>query len=252
MEENAPAPPLFRRQFGYIGTHRNHLHAQADSGQKSPQVDRCGSRLQSHHKRADGVPQQREAEDWSASKPVRDRTENKRPHEESRKKSGYKTREAIDSQETSGRRCENAAAVEGRSDIGGEKQIVELETRAQRQQDNQFADIAELRQSVQTRRHIDPSPCRSQRAALLHARPSDYEQMPRGKSEGCPKHNVGGLTSDTRKSQQLLYRPAHVAREFLDNFYARDLNRFRFGAEKSKRRNFSLEITRVCISKIFR
>src|SRR5260370_17961019 len=111
MEENAPAPPLFRRQFGYIGTHRNHLHAQADSGQKSPQVDRCGRRLQSHHKRADGVPQQREAEDCSASKPVRARAEHKRPHEESRKKSGYKTREAIDSPETSARRSQTSATV---------------------------------------------------------------------------------------------------------------------------------------------
>ena len=54
-----------------------------------------------------------------------------------------------DAEEALGGRREDAALVQSRSDVGGEEEIVKLETSAERQQDDQMADVARVRQAIQ-------------------------------------------------------------------------------------------------------
>src|SRR2546427_1155906 len=98
---------------------------------------------------------------------IRDRAENKRADEKAGKKSCYETRKAFDSKESLRSRCENAAAVKCRSNVSGKKEVVEFKARTQRQQDDQFADIARFRQAVQTGCDGDACACGSGRRFLL-------------------------------------------------------------------------------------
>src|SRR5579864_5902648 len=93
-----------------------------------------------------------------------------RAFEKARKESGHKTREAFESEKTFGSRREYPAAVKGRSDVSGEKEVVEFERCAQRKGDDQFADVTRFRQPIQTRRDADASACAFESRSLLHAK----------------------------------------------------------------------------------
>ena len=62
LKAKASPARFFGCQFGNVRADRNHLYAQADAGQKAPQIDGRSRRLQSHHERTGGIPEQGEAE----------------------------------------------------------------------------------------------------------------------------------------------------------------------------------------------
>src|SRR5438132_1139778 len=109
-------------------------------------------------------------ENCPATKPVCNRAEDKGAHVKSSKESAHKAGEPFESQETFGGRREYPAAVKGRSDVSGEKQVVEFKTRAQGKQDDQLADVTRFRQPVQPGCYGDASACSFQSRSRSHAK----------------------------------------------------------------------------------
>ena len=155
IEGEGCAAGVLGRQFGNVNADGDHLHAQADAGEEAPEVDGSGGGLKGHDEGAGGVPQEGKAEDGAAAEAIRNRAEAERADEESGEKSGDETGEAGDSQEALGGGREDAAGVEGRSDVGGEEEVVKLEAGAEGEQQDQFAEIAGGGQAVEASRDGD-------------------------------------------------------------------------------------------------
>ena len=159
IEREGLAAGVLGRQFGNVGADGDHLHAQADSGKEAPEVDGSGGGLKGHCEGAGGVPEKGKAEDGAAPKAIRNRAEAERADEESGKKSGHKAGEAGDAQKALGGGRENAGGVKGRSNVGGEEEVVKFEAGAEGEQQDQFAEITGAGQAVEASRDGDEAGC---------------------------------------------------------------------------------------------
>ncbi len=142
-------------QFRDEGVDRHQLHANTDAGNEAPQVDAEAGGLERHDQRAGAIPQQREREDEAAAVSVGDPAEGHganpqtgEQREYERARSGDLERRQ-DAEDAKGLRGEQARLVHAGNDVRGQEQVVELETRTQRDQNNQLPNVATARQAIE-------------------------------------------------------------------------------------------------------
>jgi hypothetical protein len=108
--------------------------------------------LEGHDQRADRIPEQRKGEDRPATETVGEVAEDDGAEEQSGELRGDEAREASHAEQRLGRRRKDAAFEQAERDISGQEEVVEFGEAAERQQNNEIANIARLGQTIEPRR----------------------------------------------------------------------------------------------------
>lgn len=143
-----------RHQLGDVGIDGDDLDADADPGEEAPEQQAFRRGLAGHDHRRRAVAEQRTSEDRAAAKTVGEEAEEEGADEQAGEGCSDEGADAGEAEEGRCRRGEQSAAAEPRRDIAGQEQIVDLETAAEREQDNEPPDIRRRRHRLEPPRDL--------------------------------------------------------------------------------------------------
>lgn len=108
------------------------LHANADAGHESPEVQAEDIVLECHYDAGRGVPEQRVSEDGAAAEAIGEEADERGPDEQAGKHGRDEAGDASGLEESVGGGGEDAGSDQAGCDVAGEEQVVELEKAAER------------------------------------------------------------------------------------------------------------------------
>ncbi len=143
-----------RHQLGDVGIDGDDLDADADAGEEAPEQQAFRRGLAGHDHGCRGIAEQRIGEDRAAAKTVGEEAEEEGADEQAGKGRGDEGADAGEAEEGRCRRREQSAAAQTRRDVAGQEQIVDLETAAEREQDDEPPDIGRPRHRLEPSRDL--------------------------------------------------------------------------------------------------
>src|ERR1700719_911579 len=132
-----------------------HLHPDPEAGDEPPQIDSHGRTLEGHHKRGDGVKEQRVKKSLLSTVAVRDPAEQQCSDEHACKTGRDETRKAGPVEQTFRSGSEYARPDKTKRKVTHHKESIEFEPATKRDKRDQAAEVSGWRETVETRGNGD-------------------------------------------------------------------------------------------------
>ena len=131
------------------------LDADPQAGDEPPQIDGYRRTLEGHHKRGDGVTEQRVKKGLLSTVTVRYPAEQQRSDEHACKAGRYETRKASPVEQTLRSGCEYPRLDKTKREVTRHKEIIKLEPATEGDECDHAAEVTGWREAVETRGNGD-------------------------------------------------------------------------------------------------